>query len=84
MKYFLSLCSIIKDENNLIEFILYHWLIGFEHFFIYDNDSNPSIKNILNHYIYISYTLDSDKVTSLDVRSQLNLSERALTESATN
>ena len=52
MKYFLSLCSIIKDENNLIEFILYHWLIGFEHFFIYDNDSNPSIKNILNHYIF--------------------------------
>ena len=52
MKYFLSLCVIIKDENNLIEFILYHWLIGVEHFYIYDNDSNPPIKNILHHYIF--------------------------------
>jgi len=52
MKYFLSLCAIIKDENNLIEFILYHWLIGVEHFYIYDNDSNPSIKNILDNYIF--------------------------------
>jgi hypothetical protein len=51
MKYFLSLCTIIKNENNLIEFILYHWLIGIEHFYIYDNDSDPSIKNILNNYI---------------------------------
>ena len=52
MKYFLSLCAIIKDESNLIEFILYYWLIGVEHFYIYDNDSNPSIKNILDNYIF--------------------------------
>ena len=52
MNYFLSLCVIIKDESNLIEFILYHWLIGVEHFYLYDNESNPSLKNILNHYIF--------------------------------
>jgi hypothetical protein len=52
MKYFLSLCAIIKDENNLIEFIIYHWLIGVEYFYIYDNDSKIPIKNILDNYIF--------------------------------
>lgn len=48
MKYFLSLCCIIKDENNLEEFILYYRILGVEHFFIYDNDSKIPISERLN------------------------------------
>jgi len=52
VKHFVSLCSIIKDETNLEEFILYHWIIGFEHFYIYDNDSSFPIKNRLHQYLF--------------------------------
>ena len=38
MKYFLSLCCIIKDEKYLEEFIIYHHIVGVEHFYIYDNE----------------------------------------------
>ena len=51
-QHFLSLCCIIKDELYLEEFIIYHNLIGVEHFYIYDNDSNPAIKEILNKEYY--------------------------------
>ena len=37
MKYFLSVCCIIKNERYLEEFIIYHHIIGVEHFYIYDN-----------------------------------------------
>ena len=52
MKYFLSICTIIKDEPNLEEFIIYHWLHGVEHFYIYDNESTIPIKNRLKLYIF--------------------------------
>ena len=51
MKYFLSVCAIIKNENNLEEFLTYYWLQGVEHFYIYDNDSTIFIKNRLNQYL---------------------------------
>ena len=49
MKYFLSLCCIIKDERYLEEFIIYYRLLGVEHFYIYDNDSAQPISERLNH-----------------------------------
>jgi hypothetical protein len=52
MKYFLSLCCIIKDENYLEEFIIYYTLLGVEHFYIYDNESNHKISERLNHYYF--------------------------------
>lgn len=51
-KYFLSVCTIIKDERNLEEFILYHWIHGVEHFYIYDNESAIPIKDRLNFYLF--------------------------------
>ena len=48
MKYFLSLCCIIKDEKYLEEFIIYHHIVGVEHFYIYDNESSFSIKKRLD------------------------------------
>jgi hypothetical protein len=51
-KYFLSMCVIIKDEAYLEEFIMYNYLLGFEHFYIYDNDSFNPIPNRLTHYLF--------------------------------
>lgn len=48
MKYYLSLCAIIKNERYLEEFIIYYYIIGVEHFYIYDNESNPPLKERLN------------------------------------
>ena len=46
--YNISLCTIIKNERYLEEFIIYYKVIGVEHFYIYDNESTPSIKERLN------------------------------------
>lgn len=51
-KYFLSLCSIIKDEPHLEEFIIYYWILGVEHFYIYDNESAYPIKDRLCQYLF--------------------------------
>jgi hypothetical protein len=48
MKYYLSLCCIIKDERNLEEFIIFHNIVGVEHFYIYDNNSSHPIRDRLN------------------------------------
>ena len=52
MKKFISLVCIIKNEDYLEEFILYHYLIGVQHFYIYDNESTIPIFKRLNHYLY--------------------------------
>ena len=49
VKYYLSLCCIIKDETYLEEFIIYYRILGVEHFYIYDNESNIPIKKRLSH-----------------------------------
>lgn len=42
---YLSLCCIVKDENDYLpEWIDYHQKIGVEHFFIYDNGSQVPIR----------------------------------------
>ena len=48
MKYFLSLCCIIKDERYLEEFIIYYRILGVEHFYIYDNESSIPIQKRLH------------------------------------
>ena len=51
MKYFLSLCCIIKNERYLEEFIMYYRLLGVEHFYIYDNESTiPISQRLTNPY----------------------------------
>lgn len=50
MKYLLSVCMIIKDERNLEELILFYWIQGVEHFYIYDNESSEPLTNRLNKY----------------------------------
>ena len=49
---YLSLVCIIKNEEYLEEFIIYHKILGVEYFYIYDNESTVPIKNRLDHYFY--------------------------------
>ena len=51
-KYYLSFVAICKNESkNLPEWIEFHRLVGVEHFYIYDNESNDNLKEILSSYI---------------------------------
>ncbi|MDR2050958.1 MAG: glycosyltransferase family 92 protein [Deltaproteobacteria bacterium] len=47
MKYYLALCCTVKNELPFIEeWLCYHSLIGVEHFFIYDNMSEPPLETL--------------------------------------
>ena len=52
MKYTLSLLCIIKNEEYLEEFIIYHRILGVEHFYIFDNESTVPVSDRLNHYYF--------------------------------
>lgn len=47
MKYNLSICAIVRDELDLKEWLHFHRLVGVQHFYIYDNQSDPQVKDIL-------------------------------------
>ncbi|MDR2076613.1 MAG: glycosyltransferase family 92 protein [Desulfovibrio sp.] len=45
---YLSLCAIAKDETPYLrEWVAYHYLIGFEKSFLYDNESRVPIRDVL-------------------------------------
>lgn len=47
-RYYLGLCGIAKDETPYLrEWVEYHRLIGFEHFYLYDNESAVPIEETL-------------------------------------
>lgn len=47
-KYYLSACIIVKDEGRYLpEWIAFHLAVGFEHFYIYDNDSTDETRSML-------------------------------------
>lgn len=51
-KYSLSICSIFKNESeSLVEWIEYHIIVGVEHFYLYNNNSNDNFRDILTPYI---------------------------------
>lgn len=66
-KYKLSICAIAKNEGAyLLEWLEFHKLVGVEHFYFYDNESNDNTREILDLYEksgYISYHYwDSQKI----------------------
>jgi len=68
MKY--GICAIIKDcdEEYLKEWMEWHTIIGFNHFFIYDNNSTIPIKETLKDYKNITvYKWESDDNPHLPV-----------------
>ena len=58
--YGLAVVAIMKDEDPyMAEWIGYHLLAGVDHFYIYDNDSTPEFKKVLQPYIdanIVTYT----------------------------
>ncbi|MBQ7630217.1 MAG: glycosyltransferase family 92 protein [Selenomonadaceae bacterium] len=58
--YDLGVVAIMKDEDPYVkEWLEYHLLAGVDHFYIYDNDSTPEFKKILQSYIdagIVTYT----------------------------
>lgn len=51
-KYAISICGIFKNEAPFLkEWIEYHEMIGVEHFFLYNNNSDDSYKEVLEPYI---------------------------------
>lgn len=40
----------VRDEKNIIEWIIYHLLIGFDRILIIDHKSKTPIKNLVNNY----------------------------------
>ena len=51
-KYTISICGIFKNEAPYLkEWIEYHLLIGIDHFYLYNNNSEDDYKSILQPYI---------------------------------
>lgn len=51
-KYYLSICSIFKNEAPYLkEFIEYYMLLGVDHFYLYNNNSDDDFMDILKPYI---------------------------------
>ena len=51
-KYKLSICVIFKNESRFLsEWILYHQLLGVEHFYLYNNNSGDNYKEVLKKFI---------------------------------
>ena len=51
-KYRISLCGIFKNEASFLkEWLEFHEMIGVEHFYLYNNNSEDNYKEILQSYI---------------------------------
>ncbi len=58
---YLSLCLICKDENDYLEeWLNYHILTGVERFYIYDNDSQISLRETLKDYVARGWVVITD------------------------
>jgi Flp pilus assembly protein TadD len=58
---YLSLCLICKDENDYLpEWLDYHILMGVDRFYIYDNESQVSLRETLKDYIERSWVVVVD------------------------
>ena len=68
--YDLAVVAIMKDEEPYVkEWLDYHLLAGVDHFYIYDNDSTPEFKKILQPYIdanIVTYTFYPGKVRQME------------------
>ena len=47
----IAICAIYKNEPDIREWIEYHKLIGFDRFYLYDNESTDNSREILEPYI---------------------------------
>lgn len=63
-----GVCAIIKDcpSHYLKEWVEWHTLIGVDYFFIYDNDSEIPISNVLKKYEHVDVRTISGKPQQLN------------------
>lgn len=60
----IALCLITKDENDYLEeWLLHHYKIGIDHFYIYDNESEINIENQINVLCENGFVVPRDKIT---------------------
>ena len=51
-KYRISICGIFKNEAPFLkEWIEFHEMIGIEHFYLYNNNSDDNFEEILHHML---------------------------------
>lgn len=51
-KYEFSICAIFKNESLILkEWIEYHLIVGVDHFYLYNNNSDDNFREILQPYI---------------------------------
>jgi hypothetical protein len=69
-KYKLSVCALFKNEASYLkEWLEYHQMVGVDHFYLYDNGSKDSSRDILLPYIkngLITLTYWPDRVKNSD------------------
>ncbi|MES2274549.1 MAG: glycosyltransferase family 2 protein [Bacteroidota bacterium] len=54
--HYISICCIIKDENNYLdEWVNYHLKVGVQHFYIYDNGSTIPVQDTLQKLDLLKY-----------------------------
>lgn len=64
-KHTFAICAIIKDEPDIFEWISHYQLLGFEHIFIYDNNSTISLKTLLAPLEFVTvHDWDGDQRTA--------------------
>src|SRR5207248_3225982 len=72
-KYKVSICAMYKNEAQyLSEWIEYHRMIGIEHFYLYNNNSNDHHLSVLEPYLqnnlvtYHNYPMEFTNATPYD------------------
>ncbi|MCL2797790.1 MAG: glycosyltransferase family 2 protein [Firmicutes bacterium] len=66
-EYDFSICMITKDEHEYLEeFLQHHLALGFDHIYIYDNMSSPSVEEALTKMVGV----DLSKITVKRVKSR--------------
>jgi len=82
MKYYSSICLMVKDEENYInEWLEYHKRLGFQHFYIYDNNSTIPVKSYLNNDDSITIIEWTDKNIDRHKRAFMNCFKKFKNES---
>ena len=48
----LAVCVIVRNEGvRILEWLFYHYLLGFQHFYVYDNDSTDGLRERLAPFV---------------------------------
>src|SRR5436189_5694342 len=51
MSYYLTACTMVRDEPDLREWAAYHVCVGFEHLYVYDNGSKLPVSLVLGDFV---------------------------------